>query len=82
MNSGPLEAMTDDPMRMLQRVHNVGGGTVATSESRRLKVKSQAAAYSTRRGILDGNFFALFCDLVNTVRNIANVELKIQPSRF
>src|SRR2546430_14475273 len=44
----------------------------------RLKVKFQAPAYCPRRGILNGNFLALFCDLVDIIRHIGDVKFNIQ----
>jgi hypothetical protein len=45
-------------------------------------MKLQTPAKSARRGVLDGNFFALFGDLVDAVGGIGHAKFQIEPPRL
>src|SRR5262249_1608896 len=46
------------------------------------KVKLQTSTHCPRRCVLNGNFFALFRDLINAVRYVCNIELQRQSARL
>src|SRR3954462_7216583 len=45
-------------------------------------MKFQRSPYCSRWGVLDGNLFALFGDLVNAIGNVCDVEFEVEAARF
>src|SRR5438445_4904343 len=62
-------------------IRQTGGSIYTAHLYRTSEMKLQTPANSARRGVLDGDFFALFGNLINAVGDIGHVEFQIKPPR-
>ena len=73
-------ALPNAPSRPV--IRQTGGSIYTAHLYRASEMKLQTPANSARRGVLDGDFFALFGNLINAVGDIGHVEFQIKPPRL